>query len=306
MCPADAGRRAGIWGLGALAALAPLLWLPPAVAAAAPGLAVDVALVGLGHALSSAVRLAPYMRAGDAWELVVDPRGRSFDARYKAVLGVLHRRYPSIHILVLTSGIHNLLLLAPITPSYVQWLGDDFEPGYEPEFSWSPRVMALEFRVASRHLRAYHKHLFVAPVGRHLFQPAVGPKLLNRLAPDYGWVMPQTQHLAHRPRAFLTVVRAIRRNLPRRIRFWPEVTVGNPHLQRDVPNGMPPSRLAKVLRHLPALGVHGVFIWHTPASVTDTVALLRGLGRRPLRPPVRRPADALQVAALRPPYAGRD
>lgn len=308
MYPAESRRRAGLLGM---VLLGPLLMAPTAAAAAPPPLAVDVALVGLGHALASAARLAPYMRPGDAWELVTNPVGPRFEVRYHRVLARLHRRYPRIRILVLTSGIHDLLLLAPMTPRYVEWLGDDFEPGYEPEFSWNLKVMALEFRVATRHLKVYHKRLFVAPVGRHLFQPTLGPRLWHRLSTDYSWVMPQTQHLAHRPRAFLSTVRAIRRGLPRRIRFWPEVTVGDPHRQRDVPNGMPPARLARVLHHLPALGIRGVFIWHTPSSVQDTVSLLRHMGRRPLvlpghpRRPGLRPRGQRVAGVVRMAASGR-
>ncbi len=254
----------------ALALLAALAL--PARAGAAPGrLHLAIPLERISLAVAQAARLAPHLGPGDALVLVLGPRDSLW--RLLVALDRIHRRDPVPTLMVLARGTAQIRRVAPVLPPFVHWVGDDYEPGYEPGFSPRPQAVAHEFLADTRALALFGLRLFVAPAVDVLSSPARVGWTLTQAARRVPWIMPQTQYLSRRPRHFLALAQRLVRGSPPRIRIWPEVTLGSP-LDPRTPNAASLDRVRRDLAELRSHGFAGALLWHRPSSVQEVLTLL--------------------------------
>lgn len=246
--------------------------LAPARADATTGrLHLAIGLERIALAPSQAARISPHLGPADALVLVFRPR----DSLWSLIVALnrIHRRDPIPQLMVLARGTAQIKRLAPVLPPFVHWVGDDYEPGYEPGFSPRPGAVAREFLADARALALFGRHLFVAPAVDVLRSAGRVGWTLAQAARRVPWIMPQTQYLSRRPRHFLALARHLVHGSPPRIRIWPEVTLGSPQDPRT-PSGAALHLVRRDLAGLRSQGFDGALLWHEPSTVAGVVRLL--------------------------------
>lgn len=280
-------RGRGATAHAVAAAVAVGLPSPSAAAPLPPPFHFAVSLYG-GHWLSVARHVAPFLQPGDYFVVRLG-RLLAQPAKAKAVLQALQTLAPQVHLILLVNGEGQMLEALPFLPPFVHWVADDYEPGYDPAFSWNEQDTAREIRLLSSLAAESGVRLVMVPTAQTLWDPHLVPWNWLKLAQLSPWWMVQTQSQARHRDQFLLVTGALA-NLFQGVRFWPEITVG-PHPGPGIGNAVPPAVAAHDLRQAASLfHVRGALVWHAAGDWRSVVALIQDVrGGATPRPPGRVP-----------------
>src|SRR4030067_204289 len=112
------------------------------------------------------------------------------------LLEKIHKDYPEVEPMIMTAGIGNLrqLLSNDLIPNYVNWVGYDYEEGFETEFNWDLQQTKINFQNAGAIVHGAGKKFFTSPQGKNLFDTSLPQWDWNVLAPLQEMVLYHTQH----------------------------------------------------------------------------------------------------------------
>ena len=198
------------------------------------------------------------------------------------LLEKIHKDYPEVEPMIMTAGIANLrqLVSNDLIPNYVNWVGYDYEEGFETEFNWDLQQTKINFQNAGAIVHGAGKKFFTSPQGKNLFDTSLPQWDWNVLAPLQEMVLYQTQHLPNIGDGrsfFLSKVHELKPIFANNnVEFFPELTVGDPATEISVPNGITISHAENLSLSLIEDGFKGIFIWYghyeTPGVITPEIS----------------------------------
>lgn len=222
-------------------------------------------------------RVSSQLRPGDQVALVNGNGGHRLDetALQLWVSRLVPSLPPGVSVSHHTSGLSNVQLSAASSPPVFSSLLYDYEPNFEPEFTWDFSATASSFRRFAAACRAGHRKAVGYPTGRPILEPDLSPYRW-----DYGelracvdQLIVQTQHWARVGFAgWGTALSALETQFSNR--GWsvgeviPQVSIGSG------PNAVDAASARLILDDAQRRGVGGIYIWWSPDAVEDLVGLL--------------------------------
>jgi len=177
-----------------------------------------------------------------------------------------------------TSGLANVAQLAAGAPERIRAILLDYEPNWDPEFTWDLGATQTHFERFAEICRAHGRRAIAYPTGRPLLEPSLQV---------YGWdyaelarhvddLYPQTQHWASpgpgRWAAALEKLRGQRSALGRSPRdLTLQLTLG------DRLNGITARDAMARVQEAATGGLSRLFLWWAPSSASDVLELLTAL-----------------------------
>jgi len=224
--------------------------------------------------------VARRLRSGDEVDLVIGNRDRPLDlATLDRWTSRLSASLPSeVTLLGHTSGLAKAFRLAREAPPAVRAVVLDYEPEYDPEFTWEFGPTRDHFERFAAGVRTTGRRAIGYPTGRPLRE---GP--LQRFGWDYGELAskvddlyPQTQHWARLgPEAWHAVLERLRSQLGRPGLGLPggtvQVTLG------DSVNAIAGDAAFERIREAEVGGPHRLFVWWSPSHGDELSKLLARL-----------------------------
>jgi hypothetical protein len=222
-------------------------------------------------------QVAPRLRPGDQVALVNGNGGHSLDeGQLRQWVDQLVPHLPhGVTLCHHSSGLSNVEMSATATPSMCSSLLYDYEPNFEPEFTWDFASTLECFGKFATICHRANRQAVGYPTGRAILETGL---LAYRW--DYGQLrtcvdrlIVQTQHWAHLGAgAWNTALSKLQ--LQFSARGWspeqiiPQVSIGGG------PNAVVGSMARVVLEDAVRRGVGGVYVWWSPDAISDLVELL--------------------------------
>jgi hypothetical protein len=224
--------------------------------------------------------LAPRLRLGDRLDLVVGNRDRPVElatlTRWRAMLGATmpEEAIGTVH----TCGERNVALVAHDGPPWVRSVLLDYEPDFDPEFTWElPGTLHHLDRLAGL-CRGAGRRAIGYPTGRALLE---GPLQAYRW--DYGelgrhldGVYVQTQHWARTgPETWARALGRLREQLGPTL--WTTGDVAVQLTLGDGPNAVTVPVAVESYRTAESMGVRQLVLWWAPAFANEVAEFLGGI-----------------------------
>lgn len=300
------GRRSRRWFVlpVAVAAVAALLLEFPgvlSVSGAASSSQLSDGLVALPHlditfAANSTAEVTslittdkPYIEAGDSFDLDSgSPSTMPLNVtaiNYWASL--LRATYPDAAIYAHTSGLAHYTTLAEEASANISGIYYDYEPRYEPEFTWNFTQTLSEFANVTAIAHAHHLLSIGYPTGRPLAKAKFQSYQWDygTLAGTVDQLVVQTQVYCHdRTAAFENAVRILLDQYAiAGVAASPtvQVTIGNNSTL--TPNQVSPHQAYECAQVLTNHGLHTLYLWWGPSDNVGVLHFLKDIGRAKAR-----------------------
>jgi hypothetical protein len=222
-------------------------------------------------------RIASRLRPGDAVALVNGNGGHPFEAeQLRLWVGQLAPRLPQgVTLAHHTSGLANVQTSASSSPAECSSLLYDYEPNFEPEFSWDFSSCLTNFRRFADISRGADRIAVGYPTGRAILENG-----LQAYQWDYGQLracvdrlIVQTQHWAHvSADVWSSALSKLQVQYEARgfsaDQLFPQVSIGGG------PNSVDEPVARGVLEEAQRRNVAGIYIWWSPEAISGLESLL--------------------------------
>lgn len=224
--------------------------------------------------------LRPYVLPGDAFDLVSgSPEGVPLSlTNLNRWAAELRSAYPSNAIYAHTAGVANYATVAAGVSSDFAGVLYDYEPGFEPEFTYNFTQTLSDFANVSAIARAHGIESVGYPIGRPILGNGTGGIRWDyaALAGEMDQLVVQSQTYCHAGMsAFADAVETVQaqyaaEDLPAVPEF--QVTIGN--ATTSLPNGVTSSTGIACADALVARGLPSVYVWWDEGGVAELVQFL--------------------------------
>ena len=226
-----------------------------------------------------------YVESGDSFDLVSgSPENSSLGVRnIDNEAQELHSAYPQDTVYAHTAGIAHYSSMAAGVGSDVSGILYDYEPGFEPEFTYNFTRTVLSFENATVEAHAHGLLSVGYPIGR---------VLLDRAYLQYDWnyatlalavdrLVVQTQtYCVQGASTFATAISAaLDEYKAAGLTTVPtfQVTIGNATTQ--LPNGVTATPAFDCAQDLSTYGLHSLYVWFDEGGESNVIEFLQDLGR---------------------------
>ena len=229
--------------------------------------------------------VSPYILPGDSFDVLAGNDGNITSSVRNVDRGSsdLHAAFPDAKIFVHTSGILSYSELAPHMDANITGMSYDYEPGYEPEFTFNFSKTVDNFANVSRIAHEYGLESVGYPTGIPLLSA-----YLDTYDWDYGklgrtvdQLFIQTQLFCQlSPTDYARVVSVVLDQYAAAgvfARPYFQISIGN--ATTDLPHGVTAPTAYACAQQLESLGVHTLYLWWDEGGLPDLLQFLSDIGR---------------------------
>jgi len=250
-----------------------------------PSLDITFAANSTEEVESLLTTVRPYIEPGDSFDLVSgSPENSTLSVpNVNRWAAELRDAFPGHPIYAHTAGLTHYAEMAAGVGTNVSGILYDYEPGFEPEFTFNFTATLSNFRNVSEIAQAYGVASVGYPVGRPILEPNLAVYGWNyaTLAGTVDALTVQTQTYCKAgastyAEALSTVLgQYATEGLPSLPEF--QITIGN--ATTTLPNGVTAGPAYDCAAELAPLGLHSLYLWWNEGALPDLLTFLADIGR---------------------------